>query len=139
MKIKTLLLSSILALSSTNLLADNNMSLIVGGFSKHFGSGDYNETNTAIGVRYNDYDVIVFKNSYNNTSFVFAKTAFVNYSQSENYKVDVGFRYGLTTGYDKMPVMPFAQGLVSISHNQKAIELGMLNFAVIGVNFRYDF
>lgn len=75
-----------------------DVSVIVGGFSKHYKDQGYNETHPAIGLEYNGFSAVyVQSNSIEKPSVQLA------YGRSvyETKHFDVGWRVGVATGYTK--------------------------------------
>jgi len=89
--------------------------LIISGLSHHFTKGpevingitylpyDYNERNYGVGFEYNNYEVLLFKNSYHDTSLMLA----YNLRKNLNDYVSVGVRFGGASGYSQF-IRPFA-------------------------------
>jgi hypothetical protein len=72
--------------------------LIVGGVSHHFEEikCEFNETHPAIGLERNGYEVGVYKNSIEKTSFFIAKIE----KPYSKFGLDFGYRIGAATGYN---------------------------------------
>lgn len=85
------------ALISTAIFA-NDVYLIGGGFSKHFKSGNQNETHPSIGIQVDNMSVI-----YVRSNSIESKSIQFSYSDNlyESEYVDLGYRLGLASGYKK--------------------------------------
>ncbi len=91
---------------------EDEMSLIMGGWSQHFTNDsswcyngechtDFNETNNAFGYEYNNFALVVMTNSYYETSTAFYYTW---EPEMTSFKyVDFGARFGLVHGYEDTP------------------------------------
>jgi len=75
----------------------NAASVTIGGYSKHFVKGEYNENHKFIAVEYNSIVVGKFTNSYNKDALLAAYK--LNWSSSE-YNLDYGVLMGAVSGYE---------------------------------------
>jgi len=112
---------------------DNNVYLLIGGFSKHFeersGNRDYNEVNNNLGLEYERYyknnyfygfSASYVKNSVDNDSVLLTLNAKKKWDITRNWNIGVGVGAGIQNGYpsvakdrektDFVPVIyPFAE------------------------------
>ena len=104
LNIKKLLSVSILAIAAfvpTVQAAD--IGVIFGGWSKHSVSDDYNynESHNAIGIKYNNFVLSSFTNSYNNHSVVAAYSYDLASSTFKGFTQTASVIGGFVTGYEK--------------------------------------
>lgn len=68
--------------------------LYIGGWSKHFTGGDYNEQHNLVGINYNSYVGAYFKNSYGRDTYLIGRDFRWSYKD-----LHAGVIAGLTYGY----------------------------------------
>ncbi|ASV42821.1 hypothetical protein [Vibrio phage JSF15] len=113
--------------------------------SKHLNTNvDYNENNYGLGVQYEGFGLLWFKNSYDNNSIA----AFYAAELEMGEHWGVGSRFGMVSGYEGAPfgsLSPFAQPFAYYELGGGRINVGVLpsflvsNDAAAVVTFDYEY
>lgn len=122
---------ALVLLSSVSKASDEtgDFTVFVGGFSHHIASTeDFNEIHNTVGFGYNGLELILFKNSYSNTSI-----AFNYHMQKPVYDwLELGLRIGGVYGYNEDEMMtvggiaPIIQPTATLRFNGFGVEFGFL-------------
>jgi hypothetical protein len=109
--------------------------VIAGGWSYHNNRvKDYNETQESIGLKYNDYLLLRYRNSIDNESIVIGKYLH-HYSYNENIKL--GAIVAAVTGYNSSGAVPTYLPTLMLDGDRLATDIVILPGVVTYAHFRF--
>ena len=119
-------------------------SLHLDGTGEYFGSGSNNDQLDLVGLQFYGLSAGTFINSKDDRAWFFGPAREV-YSRnfSEDWRFDIGYRFGLLYGYgdDLINVgglSVFAIALFGISYQRMGFDLGIVPVGIITASFRFD-
>lgn len=127
MKYKPTIIAIGISILPIPVMAEDDIRVYLGGWSKHLNSKDLNETHNTIGVSYNNFEVLNFNNSYNKNS--------IQASYHHRFNNYFGIRLGIVSGYNNKK---FSVGeFIPVVHPTFDIDLYKNKEYSLGIEFGY--